>query len=128
MKIAISAEEETRDSQVDPRFGRCYFYLIFDSTKDTIQVVPNAAMGQMHGAGIHAAQTLLDIGVEVVLTGNLGPNAFNVLMQGGIKAFRANPGDVNQAIRQYQNGELSAIASAGPGHAGLGRRRGGRGR
>jgi predicted Fe-Mo cluster-binding NifX family protein len=127
MKIAISAEEETRDSLVDPRFGRCPFFTIYDSTKDTMQAIPNSAMGQMHGAGIHAAQMLLDIGVEVVLTGNLGPNAFNVLIQGGMKTFRVNPGDVNQAIQQYLKGRLSPIASAGPGHAGLGGRRGGRG-
>ncbi len=125
MKIAITAEGETLDSPVDPRFGRCSFFLIYDSTKETVQAVPNAAVEQMHGAGINAGQKILDLGVEVVLTGNLGPNAFNVLMEGGIKAFKANPGDANQAIRQYQNGELSPITLAGPGHAGLGGRRGG---
>ncbi|MFW9917455.1 MAG: NifB/NifX family molybdenum-iron cluster-binding protein [Candidatus Thorarchaeota archaeon] len=125
MKIAVSAQGETLDSPVDPRFGRCLFFLIHDSTKKTVQIVPNTAVEQMHGAGINAGQKMLDLGIEVVLTGNLGPNAFNVLMQGGIKAFRANPGDVNQAIRQYLNGELSLITLAGPGHAGLGGRRGG---
>ncbi len=125
MKIAISAQGETLDSPLDPRFGRCQFFLIFDSTNEKFQVVPNSALEQMHGAGINASQQIIELGVEVVLTGNLGPNAFNVLNQGGIKTYRANPGNVKQAIIQYQKNELQPIASAGPGHMGLG---GGRGR
>ena len=138
MKIAITAQGETLDSPLDPRFGRCAFFLIFDDSQKSVQVVPNAAVGAAHGAGITAAQKVLEIGVQVVLTGNLGPNAFNVLMQGGVKAYRANPGPVSQAIDQYHNNKLPPISLAGPGHAGLsgsgmgrgmgGGRGGGRGR
>ncbi|MFX0116666.1 MAG: NifB/NifX family molybdenum-iron cluster-binding protein [Candidatus Hodarchaeota archaeon] len=124
MRIAISAEGETPDSLVEFRFGRCSFFLVFDTTNEDFDIVPNTSINQMHGAGIKAAQMVLDLGVEVVLTGNLGPNAFNVLAQGGIQAFRVNPGNVMQAVNQYQNNELRLIATAGAAHAGLGRTRG----
>jgi predicted Fe-Mo cluster-binding NifX family protein len=119
MKIAISTVGETIDSHVEPRFGRCPFLLIQDTTEETTQIYRNPAKWLMHGAGINAAKKLLDVGVEVVLTGNLGPKAFKILMEGGIKAFRAKSGDVNQAIQQYQKGELSPITSVGPKHPGL---------
>ena len=75
MKIAISANGTDRNAQVDPRFGRCQYFLIIDTDGDQTEAVPNAAQSAGGGAGIQAAQTVADRNVEAVLTGNVGPNA-----------------------------------------------------
>ena len=85
MKIAISATGSTLDAEVDPRFGRCQYFIIADPQTMEFEVVDNSSAMAAGGAGISAAQMIADKGVEAVLTGNCGPNAYQVLSAAGIR-------------------------------------------
>ena len=122
MKIAVSTAGQSLDEQVDPRFGRCQNFLIVDADTMELEAVANTAATQGGGAGIAAAQTIVDKGVEVVLTGNCGPNAFNVLEKAGIRVFTGVSGTIKEAVESYKSGKLQASAQANvDAHSGSGR-------
>jgi len=109
MKIAVSASGDSLDANVDPRFGRCSYFIIVETEGNEIkghEVVSNEAVQAMRGAGIQAAQTVANKGAKVVLTGNIGPNAYNVLSQTGIKIITGVTGKVKEAVEKYLKGEL----------------------
>jgi predicted Fe-Mo cluster-binding NifX family protein len=76
MKIAVSATGGSLDAQIDPRFGRCSYFVVVESETMKFETVANTASGAMGGAGIQAAQLVANRGAQVVLTGKAGPNAF----------------------------------------------------
>ncbi len=120
MKIALSATGPTLDADVDPRFGRCQFFMIVDTDTMEFEVVDNASANASGGAGIAAAQTVINKNVQVVLTGNVGPKAYQVLSKAGIQTFAGASGKVQVAIETYKNGGLKA--TSGPTveeHAGM---------
>jgi len=122
LRIAVSATDGNLDAQIDPRFGRCQHFIFVDS--DTMQFTarPNASSGAMHGAGIEAAQTVANEEVKVLITGSVGPNAWQILSQAGIEVIADASGTVREAIQRYKAGQLGQPASGAtvPGHAGLG--------
>jgi len=128
MKIAVSASGDSLDSNVDPRFGRCAYFIIVEIEEQEIkghEVVNNEAVQAMRGAGVQAAQTVANKGAKVVLTGNIGPNAYNILSQTGIKIITGVSGKVKEAVEKYLKGELKETkqptVSFGPGRGrGLG--------
>jgi predicted Fe-Mo cluster-binding NifX family protein len=125
MKICVSAVADSLDAHVDPRFGRCQFFVIVNSETMQFEAIPNMASGAMGGAGIQAAQTIASKGVQVLLTGNVGPNAFQALSTAGIKIVTGAFGNVREAIEKYKRGELSETNSPTVrGHFGMGMGRG----
>lgn len=122
MKICVSASAGSLDANVDSRFGRCPYFVIVDSDTMEYTVVSNNSSNAAHGAGIQAAQTVVNLGVKVVLTGNVGPNAFSVLSATGIKIVTGASGSVRGAIEKYKNGQLKEVANPSvSGHFGMGR-------
>jgi len=111
MKICLSATTENLDSQLDPRFGRCPYLLIVDSETMNFEAIPNMAAGETGGAGIRAAQIIADKGVKVVITGNVGPNAFGALSAAGIEIVTGVSGTVRAAVEKYKKGELGRTRS-----------------
>ena len=89
MRIVVSAQGENLDAPASPIFGRCPTYIFVDTETMQFEAVPNPAMNQGGGAGIQAAQFVVELGAQAVLTGNLGPNAFNVLAATGIPVLKA---------------------------------------
>ena len=130
MKICVSAVANSLDAQLDPRFGRCPYFVIVDSESMQFEAIPNMASGAMGGAGIQAAQIIANKGVKVVITGNVGPNAFQALSAAGIKIVTGAFGTVREVVEKYKKGELSETnAPSVGGHFGMGRGQGqGRGR
>jgi len=121
MKIAISASSPSLDSEVNPRFGRCDMFIIADPKSIDFEVVDNAGESAGGGAGISTAQMIAQKNVEVVITGNCGPNAHRVLSSAGIEIITGAEGTVRQVIEDYNNGKLSS--SSGPNvsdHFGMG--------
>ncbi|MDH4292255.1 MAG: NifB/NifX family molybdenum-iron cluster-binding protein, partial [Dehalococcoidia bacterium] len=106
MKVCVSAVASSLDAQVDPRFGRCPYLVIVDSETMQFEAIPNVASGAMGGAGIQAAQTIASKGAKVLVTGNVGPNAFQALSAAGIKIVTGASGTVKEAVEKYKRAEL----------------------
>jgi predicted Fe-Mo cluster-binding NifX family protein len=125
MKICVTAVSGSLGAQMDPRFGRCPYLVIVDSETMKFEAVPNIASSSMSGAGIQAAQTIASKGVKVLITGNVGPNAFQALAAAGIKVVTGVVGTVREVIEKYKKGELRETgAPTVRGHFGMGMGRG----
>lgn len=121
MKIVVSAQGENLEAPASPVFGRCPTYLFVDTESLAFEAVANPAMNQGGGAGIQAAQFVVNQGAQAVLTGNLGPNAYGVLQAAGVPGYLVGAGTVRQAVEAYQAGQLQPMAGANvAGHAGMG--------
>ena len=105
MKICITSEGKTLDSKVDPRFGRCQNFIFFDTDTEKFEAQENTNSQFQGGAGIQSGQLVISRGVKVVLTGNVGPNAHQVLSVAGISIFTGVSGTVKDAISGYKNGK-----------------------
>lgn len=106
MKICVSSQGDTLDSQVDPRFGRCAYFIIVDPESLEFEVIQNPNVAAMGGAGIQSGQLIAGKDVKVVLTGNVGPNAFQTLQAAGIEVIVGISGIVREMIEKYKKGEL----------------------
>ena len=115
MKICVTSEGKTLDSKVDPRFGRCQFFVIVDTDTLDFEAIENQNAQFSGGAGIQSGQLMASKSVKAVLTGNVGPNAFQTLNAAGIKIFTGVGGTVENAVEKYKKGELKATESASVG-------------
>jgi predicted Fe-Mo cluster-binding NifX family protein len=111
VKICVTSAGNTLDALVDPRFGRAAYLTIVDSESMAFEAVSNAAAGAMGGAGIQAAQTLANRGVSVLITGNVGPNAFQALKSSGVKIVVGASGTIREVIEKFKRGELKETGS-----------------
>ena len=120
MKIAISTLGADLESLVDPRFGRAQYFIFFDPETMKFEAISNeGAGGSQHGAGIQTSQLLSEKGVSVLITGNVGPNAFQTLAAAEILIYQAGKISVLQAIEAFNIGELKRITQSGPAHSGI---------
>jgi predicted Fe-Mo cluster-binding NifX family protein len=128
MKICVTATASTLDAQIDPRFGRCSYLIIVDSETMQFEAIPNMAAGATGGAGIQAAQTIANKGVKLLITGNVGPNAFGALSAAGIEIMTGASGTVREAVEKFKRGEFKkTIEPTVDSHFGIGGKGGGRG-
>lgn len=118
MKIAISATGKTKENLLDVRFGRCEFFQIHDTESGDIKILENEGLNSSGGAGIVASNQLIEEKVDVIITGNLGPNAFRLIEKAGIKAYKCSDMPINSALDKYNNNELEEINISGPAHHG----------
>ena len=109
MKICITSQGDNLGAEVDSRFGRANYFLIVDTDNMENEVVKNPYTQTGGGAGIQAAQFVVNKGVEAVITGNTGPNAFQVLKETGLSVISGVSGSVKSAIEKYKNGELESV-------------------
>lgn len=109
MKICITSQGDNLDAEVDPRFGRANYFLIVDTDKMESEAIKNPYTQAGGGAGIQAAQFVANKDVEAVITGNTGPNAFQVLKEAGLIVISGASGNVKSAIEKYKNGELKSV-------------------
>jgi predicted Fe-Mo cluster-binding NifX family protein len=121
MKIAISATEKNLEAMVDPRFGRCQYFIHVDPETLQFEAVENPGLTASGGAGIAAAQAIAAKGAEAVLTGDCGPNAHQVLSAAGIKVITGTAGKIMEAIQDYKAGKYQSSTQPNvPGHFGMG--------
>ncbi len=113
MKVLITAQGDSLDSEVDPRFGRARSFVVYDTDANTYTAVSNAQNIQAaQGAGIQAGRTAVDTGARAVLTGNCGPKAFRVLQEAGIQVYVGVQGTVREAVEAFQRGSLTRADNA----------------
>lgn len=114
MKIAIPADENRIDTTICMSYGRTPFFCIYDTESKEKSFLDNSAAASTGGAGIKASQSLVNEGVEVVLTPRAGENAVEVLDAAGIKTYKTINDNLDENIKAYEDGELSPlIASPG---------------
>jgi predicted Fe-Mo cluster-binding NifX family protein len=125
MKIAVSATGKDLDCQIDPRFGRCQYFIFVDPETMEFEALENEGAMAMGGAGVQAVQLVVQKSATALITGNLGPNAASALSASGIKVYLVPGGTVKDVIEGYRAGTLREAAGATvPPHFGMG---GGRG-
>jgi predicted Fe-Mo cluster-binding NifX family protein len=112
MKIAVSSNGEDLNAPLDPRFGRCAYFLIIETEDMSFEAFNNESAVQGGGAGIQAAQFVASQGAEAVITGNCGPNAVQMLSAAGIELFGGQTGTVREVIERFKNGHLKPTSEA----------------
>lgn len=107
-KIAVSSQSEGLDALVDARFGRANGFMVVDTESMEYSYLANsAAQNQAQGAGIAAAELVAKAGVQAVLTGHVGPKAFQALQAAGVEAYPDLEGKtVREAVELYRQGKL----------------------
>ncbi len=111
MIICLPSDGNSENSSVSSSFGRCPYYAFYDTEKDSFEIVPNPATNAMSGAGIQAAQFIVNKGADVVLTVNMGPNSGEVLLNAGVKIITGVTGSLRDAVDRFKKGEFSGVNS-----------------
>lgn len=125
MKVVVTSNGADLDAPASPVFGRCPTYVFVDTETMQFEAVPNPAISAGGGAGIQAAQFVIEQGAQAVLTGNVGPNAFNVFQAAEVPIYLLGGGTVRDAIEAYKSGQLQPVGGANvQAHAGMGMGRG----
>jgi predicted Fe-Mo cluster-binding NifX family protein len=119
MKVCISSIGKSLDSKMDPRFGRAAYFVITDFDTMKSEVIENSAAASGGGAGITSGQFMVDKGVAAVITGNVGPNAMNVLKAANIEIYRGVDVSVKENIERLKKGILEKINTTVPSHYGM---------
>ena len=113
MKIAITSTGPDLESAVDERFGRARYLIIIDLQSDKTEAIDNGpGASSMQGAGAQAAQIMADKGADWVLTGHVGPRAFQVLSMAGIKVGTGASGTCRDVLDRFRRGEFTAADGA----------------
>jgi predicted Fe-Mo cluster-binding NifX family protein len=122
MKLAITASEPQFETKLEPRFGRCAYFVIVDTETQDWKPMQNPAAETMGGAGPQAAQFLADQDVQAVISGEFGPNAYSALEVAGIRMYRSQVDQISTLFEKYLSDQLEPISGpTGP------QRHGGRG-
>jgi len=120
-KILVSSQGPSLDDQVDPRFGRAAYFIVVDPETLEFEVIDNSAgRAAAQGAGIQAAETVVNAGAKVVLSGFIGPRAYEGLAAAGIQIGQGVEGlTVKEAVQRYRDGQVDMASQATkPGHWG----------
>ena len=134
MKIAVSSKGKGLQDQFDSSFGRCSGFVVYDTESQTSSFVDNSQnQGLAQGAGVQAAQAVSSSGADVLITGQVGPNAMQALSRSQMQIFATSAQTVQEAIQAWERGDLKPVPAASGsspagGGQGLGRGGGGKGR
>jgi predicted Fe-Mo cluster-binding NifX family protein len=104
MRICVTAMERSLDAMVEPFFGRSRYFLIVDPGTMEFETIENPGANTSGGAGIKAAQAIADKGIDVLLTGEVGPNASSVLGSVGVHMMTGVSGTVREVVLRYKEG------------------------
>jgi len=112
MKVAVTAGGDNLNSMVDRSFGRAKWFVITDPDGCDIEVLENSQnVNAAQGAGIQAAQHIANKSVDVLLTGNVGPNAFRALEAASIQVFQFGKDiqTIRDALTAWKEGRLPQL-------------------
>jgi len=110
MKIAISSMGTDLDAQLDPRFGRCAYFIVVDTNDMSFEAFNNEGIASGGGAGIESARLVTSKGAKAVVSGNFGPNAVRALSAAGVEIYIANTGTLREVIEKYKRGYTEALS------------------
>lgn len=121
MKVAITLKENTGlDSAVSPIFGRCPYFMLIDDDSKEFTIKENPAVNESGGAGIKAAQIMVDEKVSAVISGDVGPKAGSVLLAEGIAIYQHHGSTAADSLQSYLEKRLEKLfTSSVDAHSGL---------
>ncbi len=108
MNVAISAKDPDEKAEIDERFGRCPYFVIVDTKEMDFECMENPHSREAHGVGPQVVQTLSDMEVDTVISGNIGPNAYRTLNSADIEVYKGS-GEVEEAVKKLEKGELNQL-------------------
>jgi len=108
--VCVTSEGNDLEANVDPRFGRCQYFIIVDTSTLDFEAVRNPNISGMGGVGVQSAQLMVDKNVNAVLTGNVGPNAFQTLKAAGIEMITGVTGVVKDVVEKYKEGGFKSVS------------------
>jgi len=113
MKVAVTSQGQELSSEIDPRFGRARWLVVVDTETGESEVHDNSVnLNAAQGAGIQTGQNVANLGVEAVITGNIGPNAFRTLNAAGVRILLADKQTVDEAVNALKAGGLKEVDQA----------------
>jgi predicted Fe-Mo cluster-binding NifX family protein len=113
MKIAISAEQATSQSPVDPRFGRAKYFMVYDDQKESWEIIDNIQnLNAAQGAGIQSAANVVNAGCTTLISGHCGPKAFTALNKAVVAVYTVKDGSIQDAVDAFKSGKLKKLETA----------------
>ena len=113
MKVTVTAQGQELTSPVDPRFGRAKYFIVVDTETGEFSAADNSQnLNAAQGAGIQAGKNVVDLGVEAVISGHVGPKAFATLQAANVAMYTGASGTVADAIEQFKAGALKQSSAA----------------
>jgi predicted Fe-Mo cluster-binding NifX family protein len=113
MKLVVTATSDNLESAIDSRFGRAGYFVVVDVDTLEWQAYPNPAVGASGGAGTQAAQFIANQGVQAAVSGDFGPNAYNILNAAHIDMYLLGASQtVRDAVEHFKAGQLAPAAAA----------------
>jgi predicted Fe-Mo cluster-binding NifX family protein len=107
MKVAITATSDAPDARLDPRFGRAGWFIIHDTEDGHDEAIDNGVIRDaVQGAGVQAAELVVGLGAQALITGHCGPKAFRALAAAGVTVYPTDARTVAEALGQLRRGEL----------------------
>ncbi|MFA5290062.1 MAG: NifB/NifX family molybdenum-iron cluster-binding protein [Candidatus Izemoplasmatales bacterium] len=114
MIIALPTLGNTLDSPVSPQFGRTPYFCLYDLESDSVRFIRNDATESQGGAGVKAADLIVNMGVEILIAQNVGEKALHVFRQSGIEIYVSRANHITLDIERYKSGKLTKIISSNP--------------
>ena len=109
MKIALSASSPSIEGKVNQRFGRCAYFILYDTESEVWEALPNPGAQASGGAGVQAAQLVANSGATVIISGgHFGLSAHSALEAGGVEMLSSGTVPIKEAIAKFKAGELAA--------------------
>lgn len=109
MTIIIPVEERSPHALVCPSFGRTPLFACIDTESGDLHFLDNAAAASQGGAGIKAAQLLVDSNADALITFRCGQNAAQVLSAANIALYKARPGNIDDNVKAFKNDSLTLL-------------------
>ncbi|WP_394698083.1 NifB/NifX family molybdenum-iron cluster-binding protein [uncultured Methanolobus sp.] len=109
MKVCVTAISNSLDASLDPHFGRCLYFIIIDGDSTEFTILKNASAFSSDGAGVQAAQLILNREIDVLITGYIGPKAFSILSSKGIDVLTFADGSVSDALKACKSNVLEKL-------------------
>ncbi|MBN2723831.1 MAG: NifB/NifX family molybdenum-iron cluster-binding protein [Deltaproteobacteria bacterium] len=104
MKIAVTSQNNSIDSDFDSRFGRAPWFIVLNTEDGSWSAVDNSEnLNAAHGAGTQSARTIINLGVNALVTGHCGPKASEVLKMAGVDIFDTNATSCMDALNKYRS-------------------------
>ena len=107
MKIAIALEENSYNSSLDKRFGRASYFILINTETNNFEIIENEAKDEATGAGLKAVKTLVNLGVNEIIAGEIGPKAEALIKNFEIPVYKI--GDlktVDDVLKNYKENKL----------------------